>query len=128
MQIFKLNNVLKLKIVLLKLEFCWAFSCLVYPVLGDEVCYPPYGCFNDEPPYQRALVKLPESPKVVGTKFMLYTRAQSANPDIISDADPSSIKTSTFDGRKATFFIVHGYLGNLLPYHSAFLFRMFVSL
>lgn len=80
------------------------------------MCYPPYGCFSDEPPYDRLLVKLPESPQVVGTKFMLYTRAQSANPDIISDADPSSIRTSTFDGKKATFFVVHGYLGKFLLY------------
>ena len=45
---------------------------------------------------------------------MLYTRAQKANPDIISDIDPASVRTSTFDGKKATFFIVHGYLGKIV--------------
>ena len=80
-------------------------------ISGDEVCYVPYGCFNSDPPFQRSFVKLPKSPQVVGTKFMLYTQAQSANPDIITDGDPASVRTSTFDGKKSTFFVVHGYLG-----------------
>lgn len=83
---------------------------LITLVVGDEVCYVPYGCFNSDPPFQRSFVKLPKSPQVVGTKFMLYTQAQSANPDIITDGDPASVRTSTFDGKKSTFFVVHGYL------------------
>ena len=79
----------------------------------DQICYAPYGCFSNEAPFNRRFVQLPESPHVVGTKFMVYTRLQSKNPDIISDADPSSIKTSTFDGSKPTIFIAHGYLGKL---------------
>ena len=85
---------------------------LIY-ISGEEKCYPPYGCFNNDPPFSRSLVQLPDSPQAVGTKFMLYTRRQKANPDVLSDADPSSVKTSTFDGSKSTIFVVHGYLGKV---------------
>jgi len=87
-----------------------ALAFIVAFVEGKKVCYPPYGCFSNEPPFKRPFVRLPETPQVVGTKFMLYTRLQSAYPDIISDADISSIRTSTFDGKKTTFVVVHGYL------------------
>eukprot|EP00112_Aurelia_sp_Birch-Aquarium-sp1_P022973 Seg667.5 transcript_id=Seg667.5/GoldUCD/mRNA.D3Y31 product="Pancreatic lipase-related protein 2" protein_id=Seg667.5/GoldUCD/D3Y31 len=95
---------------MIALKIC-ALAFLVGLVRGDDqICYAPYGCFSNEAPFNRRLVQLPESPHVVGTKFMVYTRLQSKNPDIISDADPSSIKTSTFDGSKPTIFIAHGYL------------------
>eukprot|EP00794_Sanderia_malayensis_P008107 gene8107-8976_t len=77
---------------------------------GVEVCYPPYGCFNNDAPFHRTLVQLPESPAQIGVQFQLYTRAQHANHDVISDTDASSIRTSTFDGTKKTIFIMHGYL------------------
>lgn len=77
---------------------------------GHQVCYPPYGCFSDDAPYDGTLIQLPKSPGQLGIKYQLYTRAQQANAHIISDTDPNSITTSTFDGTRRTIMIIHGYL------------------
>ena len=79
--------------------------------LGAEVCWPPYGCYNDNEPFDNNWVQLPQSPQYINTKFMLYTRKESTNPQILDDQDANSISVSNFDGRKRTVVMCHGYLG-----------------
>ena len=83
-------------------------------ITGGEVCYPPYGCYTDDAPFDINWVSLPQSPKYIGTKFMLYTRKQQTNPDILDDQDASTIRVSTFNGTKKTVIMAHGYLGKTL--------------
>ena len=81
---------------------------------GAEVCWPPYGCFNDDQPFDNNWVQLPQSPQYLNTKFMLYTRKESTNPQILSDLDANTISISHFDGRKKTVIMCHGYLGKYI--------------
>ena len=80
-------------------------------IVGTEVCWPPYGCFNDDYPFDNNWVQLPQSPQYINTKFMLYTRKEKYNPDILSDLDANTISISHFDARKKTIIMCHGYLG-----------------
>ncbi|XP_065070204.1 pancreatic lipase-related protein 2-like [Rhopilema esculentum] len=92
------------------LRSCFGLLALASIVLGTEVCWPPYGCFNDNYPFDNNWVQLPQSPQYINTKFMLYTRKEKYNPDILSDLDANTISVSNFDGRKKTIIMCHGYL------------------
>lgn len=87
----------------------------IFIFLGDEICHPPYGCFNDQHPFSRALVKLPRSPAVIGTKFILQTRDSWTTkfqiPRYLDPMFPESITKINYDGAKKTAVFVHGYLG-----------------
>ena len=81
-------------------------------VKSAEVCYPPYGCFNDDAPYDEALVQLPWSPQELQTKFLFYTRADLQNPTgTIQELDPKGASKVGFDPKKPTVFLTHGYIG-----------------
>ena len=80
------------------------------------MCYDPYGCFSDSPPFTDPLVQLPESPDTIQTTFWLYTRRNDAEGDgqKISPTEPKLLDGSNFDPTKKTVFILHGFLGKLL--------------
>lgn len=94
--------------------------------LGAEVCWPPYGCYNDDEPFDINWVQLPQSPQYIGTKFMLYTRKERTTPQLLNDLDANTISVSHFDGRKKTVFMAHGYLGKLLR-KSCFLLHSWIK-
>ncbi|EDO48486.1 predicted protein, partial [Nematostella vectensis] len=77
-------------------------------VFSDQVCYGKYGCFSDASPFSRPFVPLPAPPSKVGTSFQLFTRS---HPHLVSidDSDVKKLKASTYDGKKRTFVIAHGY-------------------
>ena len=78
---------------------------------GAGICYPKYGCFSNDPPFDgRPLVDFPQHPTVIQTKFRLFTRASSSS-DLIDDTDIHKLKASNYDGKKKTTFIIHGWLG-----------------
>ena len=78
-----------------------------------QVCYGKYGCFNQFPPFANILMKLPQSPDVVGAKFHLYTRentdANSAQE--LDDSDLSKLTASNFNISRRTIIVCHGWTG-----------------
>ena len=78
---------------------------------GRQVCYTPYGCFTDNPPFNEPLVQLPEDPAKLNTVFSLYTK-QSQGAEIVDPLDVATVKKSHFNGTKRTVVALHGYLGN----------------
>ena len=81
-----------------------------------EVCYGRYGCFRkvisiDQP--TRALVKLPEAPSVIGTKFHLFTRSDPQST-LIDDYNKTKLRASNFEISKRTIFVIHGFSGKYL--------------
>ncbi|XP_012873228.1 PREDICTED: pancreatic triacylglycerol lipase-like [Dipodomys ordii] len=90
----------------------WTLSLLLGAVVGKQVCYDRLGCFSDDAPYggtvERPLKMLPWSPKVINTRFLLYT---NENPSKYKDvtADASSIRNSNFKTNRKTRFIIHGF-------------------
>lgn len=93
----------------MKLEILLSL-CLTTLSQGAGICYPKYGCFSNDPPFDgRPLVNFPQHPTVVQTKFRLFTRASSSS-DFIDDTDVDKLKASNYDGKKKTTFIIHGWL------------------
>ncbi|CAG2182438.1 unnamed protein product, partial [Oppiella nova] len=82
-----------------------------------EVDYPGIGHFttNDfyDPKY-RPIVFLPQSPDHIKTKFLLHTRKNQRDAQVITQGDKQAIKNSNFNGKNPTKFIVHGFLDNQL--------------
>ena len=83
---------------------------------GAEICYNydecNLGCFTDQPPWggteARPNHRLPEPPSTVAPIFHLDT-VKERNV-IINYGDTDSILSSTYDGSRHTYFIVHGYM------------------
>ncbi|XP_055954374.1 inactive pancreatic lipase-related protein 1 [Patella vulgata] len=91
-------------------------SAFILTPKKTEVCYGDLGCFNDLPPFQggtqRPIGYLPKSPTEINTKFLLRTRAKPTSDvqDIISDK--ASVLSSSYDGKKKTKIVVHGFTHN----------------
>lgn len=74
------------------------------------VCYGKYGCFSDNHPFDSSLIALPSHPETIGTKFILYTRANALkNKEVLSVDINSSIINSTFEPSRKVKFIIHGF-------------------
>ena len=76
-----------------------------------SVCYGKYGCFSNEPPFDRFMVLLPEPPNVVGTVFRLFTRENKLTSQILNDSDLDRLSNSNYDARRRTIVLIHGYVG-----------------
>ncbi|XP_057299885.1 inactive pancreatic lipase-related protein 1-like [Hydractinia symbiolongicarpus] len=77
---------------------------------ADEVCYPPYGCFTSQFPFNQAFVQLPELPSEVGTTFLYFTRKNPIHPLFLNPTAPNSPSANNFDPNKKTVMLVHGYI------------------
>jgi len=71
-----------------------------------EVCYPPCGCFNDDPPFDDR--DLPMSPVDQYLQWFLLTKE---NPDKAVQIIPPSLP-SQFDPNRPTKFLFHGWNAN----------------
>jgi len=102
------------------LQFAVCYLTIVYnPVQGSkgdrdvrdlpqdkqQICYGPYGCFYQLPPFS-AEMPLPQTPEEVGSKFILCTRG---NPDQQIWDTEESLKSSNFDPEKKTKVLIHGF-------------------
>ena len=79
---------------------------------GRTVCYNLAGgdsetCFSNDPPFHNAAGYLPQSPRLVGTKFFLYTR--NGEEQIYADG----LANSAYLQKRETKFLIHGYMGNI---------------
>ena len=83
---------------------------------AQKVCYGKYGCFSNDPPFDRGywLDYLPESPETIGTTFYLHTRKDRIGFKLLDDSDVSKLKASDYDGNKKTMFIIHGWKGTYI--------------
>ncbi|XP_054152603.1 pancreatic triacylglycerol lipase-like [Oppia nitens] len=84
-----------------------------------QVNFPNIGTFNLNDfwhPIYRPLNLLPQSPELIDTRFMLYTRHNQLDAITIKQGNnanqTTTIKSSHFDGNKPTKFIIHGFLDN----------------
>ncbi|XP_066457486.1 inactive pancreatic lipase-related protein 1-like isoform X2 [Eleutherodactylus coqui] len=81
--------------------------------IGETKCYKDLGCFTNKSPYRsptRPISEFPQSPEEINTQFLLFTKANMDDYQILSARDLSTFKQSHFDCRKETVFIIHGYL------------------
>ncbi|XP_022340243.1 inactive pancreatic lipase-related protein 1-like [Crassostrea virginica] len=78
-------------------------------LFSRQVCYDHLGCFSNASPYNNAKGFLPESPDHIQTRFLLYTRQNPTNAQILSPYDRTTVSGSHFNGHKKTVFITHGY-------------------
>jgi len=85
--------------------------------LGSEVCYHPYGCFSDDPPFNEALVQLPQNPVYLATNFIYFTRKNPSNGKFLNPEDNLSPSRSKFNPNKTTVMIVHGYLESKIVWY-----------
>ncbi|XP_040217444.1 pancreatic lipase-related protein 2-like [Rana temporaria] len=87
----------------------------VAPLLFDETCYSEVNeCYSNKSPYdvttKRPLrLPLPESPKKMNTRLLLYTRNNSETYQVINISDVNSIRASNFSTNRTTRIVIHGY-------------------
>ncbi|XP_034946054.1 pancreatic lipase-related protein 2-like isoform X2 [Chelonus insularis] len=83
--------------------------------LQPKICFEFVGCFADSP-QRLSFKRLPEHPKTIQTKFVLYTRANRAKnkePEMLYyDDNSSSMINSLFNSSKALKVIIHGFKGS----------------
>uniref|UniRef100_A0A7D9NM11 Triacylglycerol lipase n=2 Tax=Xenopus tropicalis TaxID=8364 RepID=A0A7D9NM11_XENTR len=87
-------------------------SFLLPSVQGlEEICYEEVGCFPVGFPWagtrERPEGGLPWSPKMVNTRFLLFTRD---NADHFQEINSSTISDSYFQTTRKTRFIIHGFI------------------
>jgi len=105
-------------------------DAVVKSARGKEVCYPPYGCINNEAPFDRPLVLIPRDPVTLDTKFLLHTRktwfSLPRKPKLLRPLVDSDIFTANFDGKKETVFFIHGFLETRTEWYVKPYFRQFL--
>ncbi len=90
-----------------------SWKILVYA----EVTYPGIGTFTTKDFFDivhRPIVLLPQSPEHINTRFLLHTRKNLNEHQILKVHDHDSIKNSLFNGKNPTKFIIHGFIDNQL--------------
>nr|XP_047122737.1 pancreatic lipase-related protein 2 [Hydra vulgaris] len=95
-------------------QFFWYFV-FVQSILGGEICYHPYGCFDDNQPYDRPLARLPESPDKINTVFTLYTR--KAKNLLLHPLFKKTASSVNFNPNLTTVFITHGYIESIKEWY-----------
>ncbi|PFX32145.1 pancreatic lipase-related protein 2-like isoform X1 [Stylophora pistillata] len=94
------------------------FFALLFSLQGHskatKVCYGKYGCFSNDPPFDKSMILLPSDPDSIGTRFLLHTRTNTQKNvvEILNTDNNASIVNSTFDPLLKVKFIVHGYTQN----------------
>ncbi|XP_075235791.1 pancreatic triacylglycerol lipase-like [Lycorma delicatula] len=78
-----------------------------------EICYELLGCFPMAISKHQPLKKTPQPPAEVDTKFWLFTRGNQSEPTQLFYGDKrESIVKSSYDSRKKTRILVHGFKGS----------------
>ncbi|XP_018427680.1 PREDICTED: pancreatic lipase-related protein 2-like [Nanorana parkeri] len=81
---------------------------------AEEVCYNRLGCFINGPPYsdtlERPISHLPWPPGVIDTQFLLFTRSNPDQYQVIRALNVSSVFGTNFKPSLKSLFIIHGFL------------------
>ncbi|XP_054772596.2 pancreatic triacylglycerol lipase-like [Lytechinus pictus] len=98
-------------------QVSWTFvlvlsSCISFAFC--KVCYGDLGCFNRV--YFTCHYRHPESPAKIGTTFKLFTRSTTSDVGESIERSSSTISTSTFDARRRTKILIHGWKGSMKGY------------
>ncbi|XP_078006743.1 pancreatic lipase-related protein 2-like isoform X2 [Phascolarctos cinereus] len=93
----------------------WTITLLLLgTVRGKEICFERLGCFSNDKPWsgtlQRPFKVLPWSPEDINVRFLLYTKENPNNFQIILPYDPSNIEASNFKTDRKTHFVIHGFI------------------
>ena len=119
----------KILILSVLFHFCSAQSILNFldfaaPLLGlmksgtPEVCYNDLGCFRNDGPFSsssfRPISCVPQSPQIIGTEFLFFSRKSPEEPQVIEALDSHLFDTIDFDPNKNTKVVIHGYKEGLL--------------
>ncbi|KAL3869915.1 hypothetical protein ACJMK2_042537 [Sinanodonta woodiana] len=92
--------------------YCMAVCDSWVPILFKRrVCYEEIGCFENTSPFNNALSFLPRSPSEIDVMYQLFTRKNRDSHQTLT-TNTNTIRSSNFNGDKATKFIIHGYLDN----------------
>lgn len=78
-------------------------------IFNRKVCYPHIGCFSSKYPFNNAKGILPSSPDAIGITFLLYTRKNLNQEQILKPYQSQTITSSNFVGSRRTIFITHGF-------------------
>ncbi|XP_018427678.1 PREDICTED: pancreatic lipase-related protein 2-like [Nanorana parkeri] len=81
---------------------------------AEEVCYDRLGCFTNGPPYsntlERPISRLPWAPEVIDTQFLLFTRRNPDQYQVIRALNVSSVFGTNFKPSLKSLFIIHGFV------------------
>ncbi|CAI9606922.1 unnamed protein product, partial [Staurois parvus] len=81
---------------------------------AEEVCYNRLGCFSSFPPYSgtlaRPVSRLPWAPAVIDTRFLLFTKENPHQFQVISALNVSSVSHTNFKPSQKSIFIIHGFV------------------
>jgi hypothetical protein len=83
-----------------------AFLAFVHSSLAAERCCPPYGCFNDNSPFNA--MPLPTCPQNCRIVTLMYTRTNRNNGQAVTDTTVPSV----FVPSRRTVFEAHGWNSN----------------
>jgi len=78
-------------------------------------CFGDLGCFDNSGYWAlRQPNKLPQGPEEIGAEFLVNTRQHNdvTKPEIVKYDDMKSVENSSFDPRKKTKILVHGFLAS----------------
>ncbi|XP_077309952.1 pancreatic lipase-related protein 2-like [Lithobates pipiens] len=80
---------------------------------ASDICYDRLGCFTDDPPYSgtlaRPIRRLPWAPEVINTQFLLFTKKNPDQYQVISALNVSSITGTNFKPSRKSTFVIHGF-------------------
>lgn len=83
-----------------------------------EVCYDELGCFRNDGPFSgsehRPISCVPQSPQLIGTEFLFFSRSFPNEPQVIEAIDSNLFTQLDFNFDKPTKIVVHGYKEGLL--------------
>uniref|UniRef100_A0A8C5QRA9 Uncharacterized protein n=1 Tax=Leptobrachium leishanense TaxID=445787 RepID=A0A8C5QRA9_9ANUR len=89
------------------------FACFVS---GREVCYDKIGCFSDDKPWsgtvERLISRLPWSPEEIGVRFLLRTRENPVDFQVVLAFNESTLVSSNFKESRKSRFVIHGFMSD----------------
>ena len=97
-----------------------------------EVCYNELGCFRNDGPFiaseHRPISCVPQSPQLIGTEFLFYSRSFPDEPQVIEAIDSHLYNELDFKPDKPTKIVVHGYKEGLIIQGFAHVLNLFQHL
>lgn len=87
------------------------------PVYGawppnTTICYDELGCFENSAPFNNTGNYLPIHPDLIGTEFLLFSRANPTEYQTLTYKDLTSIQDSKYNRNLPLKFIIHGFSNN----------------
>ncbi|KAK7861911.1 hypothetical protein R5R35_010809 [Gryllus longicercus] len=107
---------IKVKCFILRMQAEEYLDCfnITSPFENETRCYDELGCLNVTREWYHLIYRpfnvFPLPREVIDTKFVLYTRRNPNEGQVMRARSDSSIRKSNFDPKKPTKFIIHGFI------------------